>query len=344
MNKLFCSIIVAGAFLVSCVNSSENSVEEFQPTSEFAPAYNALVKADEEPSYSYQLTSQGNFEKVQCINEKQNDQYYDIEQTAKVLNGLEIAQMQSKDFQSFLEYMARLDYSMVPDDVIQAKMELLPILQEMFLLEKENEELQGLTAVMSSLGTGVYTMVKEYNAAETVGGVLNIVAALSTPMSLLRQDNSLIDDFQNTLNSKSIQDAKVAAFDCYEKKRELSEKNSRRIAALKAKYLDYLEHFTPIYMKYMIEWDRLSLEKDKAYLAIWGGRSADGYSIAQNILDKYPANRETMLLKALACINLAKAQVVNQSSDEVVLTVENENDTQAQKYESIFIRLRRRLL
>ena len=332
MNKGFLCVLATCALFASCVNSSEAPVDEFQPTSEFAPAYNALVKADQDQGFRYQLTGQGKFEKVQCENAKQNETYYDIEQTVQVLNGLEIAQMKSADFYSFLEYMAKLDYTMVPDEVISAKMQLLPILQEMFLLEKENEQLQGLTAIMSSLGTGVYTMVKEYNVAETVDGVLNVVAGLTSPIPLPIQGNPVGADLQKVLNAQPIQDAKTAAFDCYEQKRALSVENSMKIAGLKAKYLEYLEHFTPIYMKYMKEWDRLSLEKDKAYLAIWGGRSADGYSIAQDILDKYPANRESMLLKSLACINLAKSEVLNSSNDETVLTIENESNTSTQKY------------
>ena len=62
---------------------------------------------------------------------------YDIEETVRILNGMELAQANSENFDAFLEYMARQDYSKVAQDVVDLRLSLLPILQEMYLIEKE---------------------------------------------------------------------------------------------------------------------------------------------------------------------------------------------------------------
>lgn len=334
MNRHIALIFTVAFLVASCFGSTSTST--YVPTKEFLPAYTALVNAEEENGYQYQVNDDGDVEKVQCPAFGNEDEYYDIEETVRILNGLEVAQMHASDFYSYLEYMARQDYSMVPDDVIAAKKQLLPILQEMYILEKENEELDGLTTIMNSLGTGIYTIAKEYNPAESVAGVVGVVKNMANPIAIMVNSNGLSENMSKALAAEPLDRAKVAAFECYEQQRELQAENIIRLDQLKAEYLAYLTEFTPVYMKYMKEWERLSIEKDKAYLAVWSGRSAEGYSIAKGILEKYPANREAMLLKSLACINIAKSQVSVPTGDSPVLTLSGGNAasvTESQKYE-----------
>ena len=312
----------------SCADSSQS---EYVPSKEFIPAYNALVGARDGNVYQYQTDSTGMIKKVQCDVLNEGEEFYDIEETVRILNGLEVAQMQASDFFSFLEYMAKQDYSMVPKEVVSAKMELLPVLQEMYILEQENLELEGLTGVMSCLGTGVYALAKDRNITDQVAGVLDVVGAMSNPITGITSGLSLGTGVSKMVGMESLDAAKTAAFDHYEEQQKLKSENKKRIDQLKARYLVYLEEFTPIYMKYMNEWDRLCIDKDKAYLAIYAGRYSEGYSVAQEILDKYPANREAMLLKSLACINLARNNGAESNGDGLVLKVGTDGEATAQK-------------
>lgn len=331
MKKINSAIIAMAAFIAASCASGQQE-QTYVPSKEFLPAYEALVTAKEDKPFEYQTDSTGKTVKVQCDLEGKENELYDIEETIRILNGLELAQMQSENFYSFLEYMARQDYSMVPKEVIDAKMEILPIMQEMFILERENQELQGLTAVMNSLGTGIYTLVKESNMSEMLSGTAEIGNIVNNPISLVTEDGALADAISKAAGTESLDKAKAAAFDHYEKQQNLKAENEKRIAQLKASYLAYLDRFTPIYMKYMHEWERLCIEKDKAYLAVYSGRSADGYEITRKILENYPGNREAMLLKALSCINLAKAQASAPSGDNTVLTLASEGEATSQKY------------
>lgn len=325
------ALATAGIVWVEC--SNKDTEETYIPAEEFAPAYNALAQAKEENPYIHRTDSTGAVEKVQYQTPEADQEYYDIEETVRILNGLEIAQSQSEDFYSFLEYMAKQDYSMVPKEVIEAKMELLPILQKMYTLEKENEELTGLTTVMNSLGNGLYTLVKERNLSQTVTAVVDAGKAIFIPSGAISGSKSLTKAITNIIDTKTLEEAKTVAFDKFEEQKKLKAQNKQQIEELKEEYLDYLNKFTPIYMKYINEWDRLCIDKDKAYLAAYSGRYIDCYEAARQILEKYPANREAMLLKALACINLAQNQGVAQPNENILPTIGNEsNDSQKYRF------------
>ena len=320
--------IVAAGIVYALYSQTDKAEENYIPTEEFVPAYNALVEAKEENPYRYQTDTSNITVKVQYVPSRGEEEFYDIEETVRILNGLEIAQSQSKDFYSFLEYMAKQDYSMVPTEVVEAKMELLPILQEMFILEKENEELTKLTAVMNGLGTGIYTLVKERNMANSIAEASNFITPAGAALGSLSIGNAM----KAILDTESLEEAKLRAFDAYEEQQKLQAENKKKIENLKGKYLEYLNKFTPIYMKYIKEWERLCLDKDKAYLAAYSERYIDCYETTRQILEKYPANREAMLLKALSCIGMAKGQNTAVPNEETTLSIANENASEKYRF------------
>ena len=57
------------------------------------------------------------------------------------MNALEVAQYQSEDFMSYLEYVAKQDYSKVAPDVLEQKKKLFPIMQRLFELQKQYDAL-----------------------------------------------------------------------------------------------------------------------------------------------------------------------------------------------------------
>lgn len=236
--------------------------------------------------------------------------YYDIEETVRIMHGLELAQSQSEDFYAFLEYMAKQDYRLVADDVLQSKTKLLAILQEMFVLEKEHEELSDIWVLAKSFGAGANTFVRETDTK----GVITTVAATAT---------GNLAAILCLGNSAGLRQAKAAVFEEYDREMELKKSLSKKIDALKMAYIEYLTEFTPIYNKYMEEWDRLCLEKDKTYFDLYAGRMTDAYNTAEKILKDYPRNREALLLKSLSLIHIGSGYM-NQPTDANVVSISQE--------------------
>ena len=244
-------LLVCSVLFQSCSDRMTSlSLENFQPIEEFKPAYEALSKP---------------------IND--NNKEYDIEETIRIINSLELAQAQSEDFYSFLEYLAKQDYSLVAEDVIQAKTKLLLVLQHMYKLQQANEELSSIWLLARSMASGSTSLAKNVDMSEAVS-LTSISSMVANPLGIL-----------NIAGSVGMDDAKVAAFEQYEKDMALKSSLVKEIEHLKTLYLEYLNEFAPIYHKYMKEWDKLCMNKDKAYLDVYSGRMVDGYNSASEVLN-----------------------------------------------------------
>lgn len=269
-------------------------LNNYQPINEFKASYDALNK------------------EVTEVEDVQSSNYYDIEETIRIINGLEIAQSQSNDFYEYLEYMAKQDYSLVANDIIQAKKKLLPILQRMFQLQKQHEELSEIWIIARSVGAGFGALARNSDPTGTLSATAEAYATGNLMGALSLGDNL------------GINQAKAAAFDEYDQQQELKESLSVEIESLKMAYIEYLTEFTPVYNKYMKEWDKLCVNKDKAYLDLYSGRMADAYNSTEKIIKEYPTNREALLLKSLSLINIGSGYMNEPMDGEQILTISKE--------------------
>ena len=269
-------------------------LNNYQPINEFQASYDALNK------------------EVTEVEDVQSSNYYDIEETVRIINGLEIAQSQSNDFYEYLEYMAKQDYSLVANDIIQAKKKLLPILQRMFQLQKQHEELSEIWIIARSVGAGFGALARNSDPTGTLSATAEAYATGNLMGALSLGDNL------------GINQAKAAAFDEYDQQQELKESLSVEIESLKMAYIEYLTEFTPVYNKYMKEWDKLCVNKDKAYLDLYSGRMADAYNSTEKIIKEYPTNREALLLKSLSLINIGSGYMNEPMDGEQILTISKE--------------------
>lgn len=275
--------------VVGCSNLPEAAtidLEHYEPVGKFVPAYEALTNRTDLAT----------------------NKDYDIEQTVRVLNALEIAQANSKNFNEFLEYIAKQDYTGVAPDVLEAKQKLLPILQYMYKLQGQGEQLNDLWMLARSAAKGAASADDPFRLAGAVVG---------NPLAIL-----------DIMRSDDASKATDAAFEQYEKDKELKANMKRDIEKLRGSYLQYLTDYAPIYHKYMKEYDALCVQKDKAYLDLYGGRVNDALGHTRQILSKYPHNSEAMLLQSMALIMKAPAGAVIASTDSVatidsIATIEN---------------------
>lgn len=231
---------------------------EYQPIEEFEEAYEAL-QPQEEPQV----------------------ETYDLEKTVRVINGLEVAQTQMGSFDDFLNYMARQDYSGVPDEVLESKEKLLPVLQQLYLLQKQHDELNLWTSLVQKLGSDVASRID------------------AGDMGLLIMDEGIggLWIFKKTAG---------VIFEQYQKEQKLKGELQQQIQEIQAEYLDYLESFTPVFIKYMTEWDRLCIDKDKAYIDLYNNRPDLVIEDCDKVLANYPDNREALLLKSMGLIQSSR--------------------------------------
>ena len=181
--KIIVTLLILGSIVAGCGKKAnpELQIENYQPVEEFQAAYEALKerKAD--------------------INKE-----YDIEETVRILNGLEMAQAKSDDFYSFLEYMAKQDYSMVASDVIDAKIKILPLLQQMFKLQKQYKEFSTIWMLVRSAAAGAKTLAKE---SSTTGAGMAAMKAMAGegPLAIVDMSENLsIDAAKNAALMKEL--------------------------------------------------------------------------------------------------------------------------------------------
>ena len=272
-------LLTSSLILLSCSSETQVdllslSLENYKPVEAFVPAYEAISKQEG----------------------LQQGRDYDLEKTVRVLNALELAQVRSESFDEFLDYMARQDYTGVAPDVLEAKRKLFPVLEYTYRLREQDEQLSDAWMLMRGAARGGETLVRNTSASTLLR------AALGDMFAVLGIVNG--EDAERSTNE---------AFAQYEKDKKLKSQLRDDLQKLRVSYRQYLEDYTPIYKKYMQEYDALCIEKDKAYLDLYAGRTDEALSHTSSILQKYPDNPEAMLLHAMALIISAKgeAQISN---------------------------------
>ena len=277
-NRLAALLLTGMLMLTACGGSDSGGdlltlgIDSYRPVDEFVDAYEAI-------------SNQQNL---------QSGKDYDLEKTVRIINALELAQVRATSFDEFLDYMARQDYSGVAPDVLEAKRKLFPILEYTYKLRRQDEQLTDVWMLMRSAARGGETLVEHTSA-----------------LSLLRAAHGDIFAIIGLVNGADAERSTNEAFAQYEKDKKLKADLRQDLQKLRLSYRQYLEDYTPIYKKYMQEYDALCIEKDKAYLDLYAGRTGEAMTHTRNILQKYPNNAEAMLLQAMGHILLGSTEPRN---------------------------------
>lgn len=261
------AILLFIAALIFWVLYNREPVTPYAPSEKFAEAY---------ARFGDEKSDKGEAE-VAAEEQPTREPYYDIEQTVRIMNSLEIAQSKAKSFDELLLYMAKQDYTGVAPEVLACKQQIFPILEELHALEEEAEE---ITSAMSYLNS----------ISSTIGSNSTETALLAT---LLALDPTML---VSTIDS---------AFEAYQEQVELERKTREKIKEINRKYIAYIEEYSPVYHKYMREWNELCLIKDKTYIDLYSARYTDALNDSQKILERHPNNPEGLLLTALSHIQVA---------------------------------------
>ena len=264
MKTQWLGMIAAALLLIGC-NKEAN--KGYVPIAAFEPSYKALQGA-------------------------QGDDY-NIEETVRVLNGLELAQAQSEDFDAYLEYMARQDYSQVAQEVVDLQVQLLPTLQEMYMIDQEYENLNLWTSLGRDLSADLSQMATQpLDQNTTANQVHSLLRFALAPDALL----------PGMITVSAVARGGEKVFDTYEKEQKLKGELQKRMHHVRKQYIEYLEDYTPIYNKYMQEWNQLCLIKDRAYMHLYSGQYDQALKECQQALQRDPNNREMQLLQCMALV------------------------------------------
>lgn len=273
-------LIAMAALTWSCTDNRALSLDldDYRPIDEFVDAYEA-ISTERVPGATY-----------------------DLEKTIRVVNAIELAQMRSENFDEFLDFMARQDYTHVDPRVLDAKRKLFPILQRTYELKRDNEQLSDAWMLIRGATKGGETLVKNTSGSEALrimhGDIFALLGIISG------------EDADQSTNE---------AFAQYEKDKELKSKIQEDLDELKGMYRQYLQEYTVIYNEYMNKYDSLCLEKDKAYLAIYGGQAGEALRITDNILRQYPNNSEAMLLNAMSNLLIGATENARNGNNRTIV-------------------------
>ena len=272
---LFLLVANVGCRHTNGIDLLSMDLEQYQPIDEFVEAYETLSSQEQ----------------------LQSDAPYDLEQTIRVINSMELAQMHAESFDEFLDYMAQQDYTGVAPDVLEAKRKLFPLLEYTYKLQQQDEQLSNIWMLMRSVARGGESLMGDTSLVELIMMMHSDIFALF-----------------HLASGGDIEKSVDEAFAQYEKDNKLKSQMRDDLDRLRESYRNYLEYYVPIYKKYMGEYDALCVEKDRAYLDLYGGRADEAIQHTQNILDKYPNNAEAMLLQSMGLIIESASEVTPKPS------------------------------
>ncbi len=211
---------------------------------------------------------------------------YDIDRTVQVIHQLDAALAGRKDagsLRSYLDEIGQLDYRGVAPEVLKARSELLSVLQEIYTEQLKESEQEALWELSGEIILTALSTVE-------VGGDLEA--------SGLGSSASFNIDRQR---------AGQALGELRARQQDQRERVARS-AALDGRLIEVLLDYSEIYYRYLEEWDRLCVLRDRAYLAAAAGRWSEVKELSARAIELAPHETEAHILEVLARIELGEGQ------------------------------------
>ena len=208
------------------------------------------------------------------------DTTYNLEETIRIVHGLENSKQFMESSSDYLKYLAKQDYSNVANEVIEAKKGLIPILNKLQRQEKRLENVKDLWKTFNSVSN---IMLNE-------GSSLALKASISGGL-----DPSMLTN----VASISQQSFRVIA-----ENKKIENEVKDVILDIEDDYINYLNEFYPIYLKYMKEWDKICLIRDNAYLSISQGNIDSALLSLDKALKLNQSDSESLIMKAFSHLYL----------------------------------------
>lgn len=200
---------------------------------------------------------------------------YDIDQTIRVIHEVDLALQEKGNLDEWLRYAATRDHRGVAPEVLEARKEILTVIQELYARQTEVEEQQAVWELTGELLLSTLSVVEVSGHS----GVIGPTGSLSVDRE---QAQTLLTDLR-------------------QRQKERTEA-LRDIDKLEAELFTALNDYAEVYWDYVEEWDRLSLVRDRAWLAVAAGDYEAAQSAAELAIQQAPKEREAHLVLAMALI------------------------------------------
>ena len=220
-----------------------------------------------------------------------NKNSLNLEATIKVIFTLDEAIKNVKDVQEYTEYLYKQDMTGVASDVISSYQKLLPVLGNLYDAEAEKE-----------VGESVWTAFSEFGS----------VTAVAVNSGIQIYEGDVIKGGLNL--AKAGADAMSIAGDRYEREIEVLKK----IKKVKETYLEYVKFSSPIFLKYMTQWDKLCAQRDQAYISLYNSNYQKVVEFADTALELSPNDRESILLKGFALLSLNNDNTISNDEQKII--------------------------
>lgn len=264
------SIVTAGVgwYWYTGEQAAAETARKAEAEAEFKPAYSQLDEA---------IASSGPV---------------DIDKTVRVIHELDEAMLASRgeggtgraNVQDFLHTMATQDYRGVAPDVLKARRELLNVIFELQSRQVELEDQEAAWNYTTDVVLGTLSLVNVGGNVEATGGV---------PTG--GTGHFSVDRVQaEHLLRKA------------EEEREMRARLQRDVHDLQGRLLEATMNWSGTWFGYVEQWDRLCLQRDRAYLAAHDGDWEEAAIAAREAIAAAPDEREAHLLLALARIEGAR--------------------------------------
>ncbi len=200
---------------------------------------------------------------------------YDLDRTVRVIHGLDLALEEQEDLEGYLRALGRQDYRGVAPEVLEGRRRILEVIRPLYAKQTELADQQAMWEMTSELLLATLSVV-------SVSGDVNLLSPAGQFEVDRDQARALWDDLkQRQADRRTLVDD---------------------IAELDQQLFDALVDYADTYWGYIERWDRLSVLRDRAYLAAregdWGAVEAS----ASLAIAQAPTEREAHLLKAMALI------------------------------------------
>lgn len=219
----------------------------------------------------------------------------DLEKTVRLFHILNDGFSTSKNMFEYLQFLATQDYSSIPDEVLDAQKKLLPLYKGIRSAEYDLNETQKKRYWNAITKSVDLKSITSPIAQMVATGGFDPTAVLSLAKSGISSGGHFYDEIQK--NDEIEKNAKKAL----EENREA--------------YLNYLSEYTLLYLKYLFQWNEMCLLRDRAYLAINNGNVGEAIKSLDAVLQKYPTDSESLLLKSF-CLLYGSERGVDFYSDK----------------------------
>jgi tetratricopeptide (TPR) repeat protein len=199
----------------------------------------------------------------------------DIDKTIRVIHGLDLAMKQESGLDGWLQTLARQDYRGVAPEVLESRREILEILQPLYAKQTELEDQQAVWELTSEMLLATLSVV-------SVSGDVNLMSPTGEFSVDRQQARKLWEEVKERQSDRKKLQAEV---------RELDER-----------LFDAMLDYADVYYDYVERWDRLSVLRDRAYLAARSGDWVAAEQSAQLAIAQAPSEREAHLLAAMAIL------------------------------------------